>query len=291
MDATVLIPTNDHGPLLEFAVRSVLGQTLQRFEIFIVGDGVPASARADVERVVALDPRIRFFEFPKRGRTGVPHRNEVLAQAAGKIVCYLADDDLWLPRHLETMQALLADADFAQGLTLRIHPGGRREVLVVDVGQADFRALLVGGSSRIHLSSAAHTMALFRRMPDGWVEAPPELPTDYFMWKRILERPDVRAASGCRASVIVFPTPLRQGWSLEERVVELSDWSRRLDDEAFSAQVESWAFSAICEGWFEQHREAERRLEALERAHYAAVDLRRQLDEKEKCGSGSTDEA
>jgi glycosyltransferase involved in cell wall biosynthesis len=282
MDATVFIPTHDHGPLLEFAVRSVLGQTVQSFEIFVVGDGVPLSVRADVERIVGLDPRIRLFDFPKRGRTGVPHRNAVLSEAAGRVVCYLADDDLWLPHHLEAMLALLNGADFAHGLTIRIHPDGRREVLVVDVGQSELRALVVGGSSRIHLASAGHTMALFRRLPGGWIEAPPNLPTDYFMWRRILERDDVRAVSGHRPTVIVFPSPLRAGWLPEKRLAELSEWSGRLDDPGFAAQVDAWAFSAMCESWFEQYREAGRRLETLERVHAAAADLRRQLDEKER---------
>jgi glycosyltransferase involved in cell wall biosynthesis len=282
MDATVLIPTHDHGPLLEFAVRSVLRQTVQSFEIFVVGDGVPPSVRADVERIIALDPRIRFFDFPKRGRTGVPHRNAVLSEATGRVVCYLADDDLWLPHHLESMIALLGDADFAHGLTVRIHPDGRREVLVVDVGQSELRALVVGGSSRIHLASAGHTMALFRRLPGGWIEAPPDLPTDYFMWRRILERDDVRAVSGHRPSVIVFPSPLRAGWPPEKRLAEVSEWSGRLGDPGFAAQVDAWAFSAMCEAWFEQYREAGRRLETLERVHSTAVDLRRQLDEKER---------
>jgi glycosyltransferase involved in cell wall biosynthesis len=282
LNATVVIPTHDHGPLLEFAVRSALQQTVQSFEIFVIGDGVPSSVRPDVERIVALDPRIRFFDFPKRGRTGEAHRNAVLAEAAGTIVCYLADDDLWLPNHLETMISLLARADFAHGLTLRIHPGGRREVLVVDVGQPEWRAFVVNGNSRIHFASAGHTLAMFRRLPDGWREAPHEVPTDYYMWKRILERPDVRAVSSHRATVIVFPTPLRQAWSLGQRVAELSEWSRTLAEADFTAQVESWAFSALCRAWFEQYGEAEKRLEVLERVHHAAADLRRQLEEKDR---------
>jgi glycosyltransferase involved in cell wall biosynthesis len=287
MDATVFIPTHDHGPLLEFAVRSVLRQTEQSFEIFVVGDGVPPSVRPDIERIVALDPRIRFFDFPKRGRTGVPHRNAVLSEAAGRVVCYLADDDLWLPHHLEAMLTLLNGADFAHGLTVRIHPDGKREVLVVDIGQPDQRAFVVRGSSRIHLASASHTVELFRRLPGGWIEGPPDLPTDYFMWRRILEQNDVRAASGHRPTVLVFPTPLRQGWSLEKRRAELAPWSEQIGDPGFSAEVETWAFSSMCHSWFEQYREAERRLETLERVHSAAVDLRRQLDEKERILSAS----
>jgi hypothetical protein len=282
MEATVLIPTHDHGPLLEFAVRGVLGQTLQDFEILVVGDGVPPSARPHVERVARLDPRVRYFDFPKARRTGETYRNTVLAEAKGQIICYLADDDLWLPGHLEEMATLLREAEFAQALTLRVYPDGRKEVLVVDIGQPEFRRLVVEGSSRIHLSSAGHTTALFRRLPHGWRETPPGIPTDYYMWQHILERPDVLAASGHRATAIVFPSPLRASSSLEERVAETRAWSARLGDAAFSEQVQSWAFSAISAAWLEQYREAERRATGLRSMHESVADMRRQLEEKER---------
>ena len=37
---TVVIPTHNHADTLSYAVRSVLWQTCQDFELFIVGDGV-----------------------------------------------------------------------------------------------------------------------------------------------------------------------------------------------------------------------------------------------------------
>src|SRR2546425_60792 len=43
---TVLIPTHDHGDLIEFPLRSVLNQTLQDFEVFVAGDGMTDEGRA-----------------------------------------------------------------------------------------------------------------------------------------------------------------------------------------------------------------------------------------------------
>jgi hypothetical protein len=88
----------------------VQAQDIEDIEILIVGDGVDESVRSTVERLQAADSRIRFFDFPKGPRNGEIHRDGVLRQARGRIVCYQADDDLWLPGHLQDMEAALEEA-------------------------------------------------------------------------------------------------------------------------------------------------------------------------------------
>src|SRR5262245_12366012 len=111
--ASVLIPTHSHrAATLPFAVASVQAQDIEDIEILIVGDGVDDSARSTVERLQAIDSRIRFFDFPKGPRNGEIHRDGVLRQARGRIVCYQADDDLWLPGHLQDMTTALENGVF-----------------------------------------------------------------------------------------------------------------------------------------------------------------------------------
>ena len=95
--ATVVIPTFDHGPLLEYSLASALRQTVPDIEVFIIGDGVPDVTRQIVARAVRQDPRVRFFDNPKGARRGEAHRHRALAEAKGSIVCYLSDDDLGRP--------------------------------------------------------------------------------------------------------------------------------------------------------------------------------------------------
>src|SRR6266436_1440821 len=98
--ASVLIPTHSHrAATLPLAVASVQAQGIGDIEILIVGDGVDDSVRSTVKRLQTTDSRIRFFDFPKGPRNGEIHRDGVLRQARGRIVCYQADDDLWLPGH------------------------------------------------------------------------------------------------------------------------------------------------------------------------------------------------
>src|SRR5205085_4915460 len=94
---TVLVPTHNHGYLIDFALRSVLNQTLQDFELLVVGDGMSDEGRERVRGFMAKDPRVRLFDFPKGPRRGEMHRHRVLTEAArGQIVCYLSDDDMFM---------------------------------------------------------------------------------------------------------------------------------------------------------------------------------------------------
>jgi glycosyltransferase involved in cell wall biosynthesis len=99
--ATVLIPTHDHGPTLRYAVQSALAQTVADLEVLVLGDGAPDVTRELMDELTRADPRVRWLDNPKGPRNGELHRHAALQEAQGEIVCYLSDDDLWLPGHVE----------------------------------------------------------------------------------------------------------------------------------------------------------------------------------------------
>jgi GalNAc5-diNAcBac-PP-undecaprenol beta-1,3-glucosyltransferase len=229
--ATVIIPTHDHGPTLRPALASVLAQTVADIEVFVIGDGVPQVTREIMSAFARSDERVRFFDHPKGPRNGELYRHEALKEARGEIVCYLSDDDLWFPEHLETMKRLLDRHDFANALPVHATVEGVVASLVVDLGDRRFPERIVGGTSFIPLSCGAHTLDAYRRLPQGWSTTPPGIYTDLFMWQKFLRQPSRRARSGTLPTLLVFPSRGRRDSTSDERVEELERWGSKMADE------------------------------------------------------------
>lgn len=116
---TVYIPTYNRAKLLmERAVPSVLAQTYKNFELVIVGDHCTDETEKLVSEI--KDPRVRFYNIPKRGYRYPPTAenhwfagpvvvsNKALELARGRWISRIDDDDIWTKDHLESL------LDFAQ---------------------------------------------------------------------------------------------------------------------------------------------------------------------------------
>lgn len=229
--ATVLIPSHRHGPLLGLAARTALQQTVADIEVFIVLDGSDQSTREVADELAATDHRVRLFDNPKGLRHGEAYRHTALAEATGPIVCYLSDDDLWFPDHVEYLEERLGDADFAHSLPAVVTPAGEVTMpWVGDLSDPRHRQRLLAGDNFIPLSSAAHTLASYQALAVGWSPAPDGIPTDLAMWQKFAANPAIRMSSGTRITVLNVPSIGREATSLETRHLELERLAGRLGD-------------------------------------------------------------
>ena len=234
--ATVLIPTmTDRGPLLRYSIGSVIDQTVKDIDIFVIGDGVNEKTRRVIHELQEKYPRISFFDHPKHHRRGEPNRHQALMQADSKIVCYLCDRDLYFPEHVETMLGLLEDADFAHTRTAYMDPDGRLRVVgAVDLTKSYCRRALTRCKTCIALSTAAHTLEMYHRLPFGWRTTPNEFSTDTYMFAQFLSEPDCRVAYGAQPSVLWMQ---RGDASVSERQPELTAVYSRLHDPVFRQRL------------------------------------------------------
>ena len=225
MEVTVLIPTHDHCETLLWSVASVQCQSISDWEILIVGDGVPERTRTLVKHMMERDSRIRFFDYPKGPRHGEIHRHATLAHAKGRVICYMTDDDLWLPGHLEHMCRMLQVADLAHTTNIFVAPTGELFLNHFDVNDLADRARLFENKDGFGLATGGHTLAAYRRLPEGWRTTPEDTATDLYMWRQFLEESSCVALSSQIPTVLFFGSPHRKGWLIEQRMAELAYWS------------------------------------------------------------------
>lgn len=239
--ASILVPTHDAARTLDLSVASASRQTVEDLDIVIIGDGVTPEVQEVARGLVAADPRVRFLDLPKAPHHGESYRDEVVRGAQAPVVCYLCDDDLLLPDHVESMLALLEHADLVNSLNGHLTPGDTFVPYLSDLDSPEHRQWLM----RPHLNSVsvtgtAHTVESYLRIPVGWEPPPPGRWTDHVMWQKFLDLPDLRAATSTSVTALQFPSHLdgRAQWSAEERRSELERWWTRLSTERGRAELD-----------------------------------------------------
>ena len=104
---------------IDEAIRSVLAQTVNDWELVLVDDGSIDSGREIVLSYVDREPeRIRLYEHPGLVNRGTgPSRNLGMRMARGRYLAFLDADDVYEPRRLERCMTLLDD-DPALGMVI-----------------------------------------------------------------------------------------------------------------------------------------------------------------------------
>ena len=103
---TVVIPVHNREKYIERAVKSVLAQSFQDFEIAVVDDHSTDNTAEVVERLIRNHPQIHFYrQIEARGAQAA--RNRGIKEANGEWIAFLDSDDTWMSEHLTEAAALL----------------------------------------------------------------------------------------------------------------------------------------------------------------------------------------
>ncbi|PZQ89728.1 MAG: hypothetical protein DI534_08005 [Leifsonia xyli] len=228
--ATVLIPTHHAPESLSAAVESALAQTVSDIEILIVGDGVGEGYRQIIEDCIARDPRVRFLDLPKGANRGERNRHEGVLAARSEVIAYLADDDLLLPRHLDNVLDMLADADICQPFNGYIDRHDQLCLLPADLADPAWHAwhLLEPPRNRVSITGTAHTRAAYLRLPRGWDLAAPGMPTDLTLWRQFFALDGLRGRTHTELTVLQLPASERAHLDAEAQTAQRERWTRFL---------------------------------------------------------------
>jgi O-antigen biosynthesis protein len=106
----IIMPTYNRPQHLIKAINSILQQTYQNWELYVIGDKCPVlnQVMEDMRVSGKYDKRIRWWNFnDNNGAGGAVPRNYALYLAQTEWIAYLDDDNEWFPDHLQTSVDLI----------------------------------------------------------------------------------------------------------------------------------------------------------------------------------------
>lgn len=229
---TIIIPTYNHEDTIKYAISSVLKQTYQNFEIFVVGDGATERTKAIVEDLSKQDHRITYFENPKGEGHGELYRAKAIEQAKGEYIAYIGDDDIWLPNHLETLLPYLNDHDFVQSTQATILKDENWHVYAGDLNHPKIRKRML--TERFNFfgpTTVAHRLDCYKTLPYGWRVKPKKLQSDLHMWRQWLTHQPARFKCLNQVTSLHLGSPTRENMTTKERCEEMNTWMKRIDED------------------------------------------------------------
>jgi glycosyltransferase involved in cell wall biosynthesis len=103
---SVILPVYNGSTVVARAIESVRSQTETDWEIVAVDDGSTDSSWEILSEFPSQDQRIRVYRIPNSGGPARP-RNTAIRRARGQVICFLDQDDYWLPEKLALQRPLL----------------------------------------------------------------------------------------------------------------------------------------------------------------------------------------
>lgn len=181
---SILLPTHNRVDVLSFAIRSVLAQTVQDFELLIVGDGCTDNTAEIISSFG--DPRIRWFDLPKAPGFGYANRNIGLRTARGEYIAYMAHDDLWLSDHLQLLLASFDDKkiEIVFSRPLLVIPPGMIIPGIFNLNHPPTLEIFLNLRDEIPQDCVVHRRDCFARY--GYWNDEIFYGADWDMWKRII---------------------------------------------------------------------------------------------------------
>jgi glycosyltransferase involved in cell wall biosynthesis len=149
---SVVIPTYNNAALLRETLDGVYAQSFRDFEVIVIDDGSTDDTASSVKN---YGQNIRYVHQSNQGPAAA--RNKGASLARGEIIAFCDHDDVWNPRHLETMLRCFSE-----------HPEA-----AMCFGDAEyFGTGIAGGARHIHpkvLRAMLNKKVATRRLWQCWV--------------------------------------------------------------------------------------------------------------------------
>ena len=114
MNFSIILPTYNRANFISSAIKSVIDQTFQNWELIIVDDGSTDVTKKIVKEFINIENRIIYFQQKNKERSAA--RNNGIRHANGEWICFLDSDDIYNKNHLQEFYNLINKNNFNKGL-------------------------------------------------------------------------------------------------------------------------------------------------------------------------------
>ena len=180
---SVIVPVHNAAGYLHRALRSVLRQTLNDFELILVDDCSTDESTKILEYYRERDERVRLFSTATNSGPGVA-RNVGLRNAKGRYIAFLDADDFWIKDKLEQQARCFEDDEVILSYTTVVLLNTQGGIVGIVHGRRRMHLLDMLVGNRVTMSSA-----MIRRDLVGAEQMPGmRNREDYAYWISLLKR-------------------------------------------------------------------------------------------------------
>lgn len=206
MTVLVIVPIHSNAGTLENALQSIRAQTYSDIEVQIISDGASDACIQIADDFCNQDSRFSLQVHQKSARRGEEYRHQVIHNSQSHFITYLADDDIFLPNHVEYMLTEIQGFDFINQRPTFINRRDTIWCIPTDISLQSNRDwhLSTPLKNSISFSGVMHTKAAYESLAEGWTSTPEGVWTDLYMWRKFLVRDDFRFKTTLRCTVFKF---------------------------------------------------------------------------------------
>lgn len=166
---SVVIPTFKRSEMLPRAINSVLNQTYQNVDVYVVDDNDPDTEfRKQTEITMAQftnNSRVHYLKH-ERNKNGSAARNTGYRASSGDYIALLDDDDEYLPNKIEDQVLLMESLDNTWGACYTKFTVVDGEKITAKIGETKEGNLLVEALSRNLMLAAGSNLMIRRTVMD-----------------------------------------------------------------------------------------------------------------------------
>ena len=246
---SIVLSTYNRSNVLIYAIESVLQQSLEDWELLVIGDACTDDTDQLMRSFTERDERISYHNRPVNfGEQSAPN-NDGVARCNGHYIDFINHDDIWLDDHLATLTEAIRtrDCDMVFSLVNSVQADGSSRIVGATPEGRYTPLLLTPASSWLATRATIEDVGAWR--PARELYNMPSQDWCYRAWKS-----GKRIEMVSCLSVVAIPSGLRQN-SYSGRESEINgryfDWSRNAME--YRSRALSGAVVGHSEQWLKRY--------------------------------------